>query len=261
MLRVRPIHFTSNLEQWQRLLTVVGMVKTVDDGDLQEFDAGSGRLALRRTHPGSAQDGTTVFGVEVGDLDEFARRTNEAAAEAERAERAVESQVADATGPAAAEAMAALLDADHGRTCRIRARDGFSFFADAAAHGANCADADPALTVVAVWFTEDTAGAASTLRSIGARPRPVPDNDETADFTAKNGGVLMVRPGTAPARAGLGFEYTGGLDALRDRIESAGWDVAATDEAFGRTLQVTSPDTGTAAHHPALWISGPRPGV
>lgn len=255
MLRVRPIHFTSNLEQWQRLLTVLGMVKTADDGELQEFDAGSGRLALRRTDPGSAQDGTTVFGVEVGDLDEFTRRTNEAAAEAERAAEA------EGAGPAAAEAMAALIDADHGRTCRIRARDGFSFFADAAAHGANCADADPALTVVAVWFTEDTAGAASTLRSIGARPRPVPDNDETADFTAKNGGVLMVRPGTAPARAGLGFEYTGDLDALRDRIESAGWDVAATEEAFGRTLQVTSPDTLTAAHHPALWISGPRPGV
>lgn len=255
MLRVRPIHFTSNLEQWSRLLTVLGMVRTVDDGEWQEFDAGSGRLALRWTDPGSAQDGITVFGVEVGDLDEFARRTNEAAVEAEGAAEA------EGAGPAAADGMASLVDADHGRSCRIRARDGFSFFADAAAHGANCADADPALTVVAVWFTEDTAGAASTLRSIGARPRPVPDNDETADFTAKNGGVLMVRPGAAPARAGLGFEYTGNLDALRDRIESAGWDAAATEEAFGRTLQVTSPDAGTAAHHPALWISGPRPGV
>jgi hypothetical protein len=158
--------------------------------------------------------------------------------------------------------MAAVVDADHGRTCRIRARDGFSFFADPAAHGANCAAADPALSVVAVWFTEDTAGAASTLRSIGARPLPVPDNDETADFTAKNGGVLMVRPGAAPGRAGLGFEYSGDLDALRDRIESSGWDVTATEEAFGRTLQVPSPDAeGSTEHHPALWISGKRPGV
>lgn len=259
MLRVRPIHFTSHLEQWSRLLTVLGMVKTVDDGEWQEFDAGSGRLALRWTDPGSAQDGTTVFGVEVGDLDEFARRTNEAALEAEGTDGAPGAQgvVADA---AADEALAALVDADQGRTCRIRARDGFSFFADPAAHGANCADADPALSVVEVWFTEDTAGAASTLRSIGARPRPVPDNDETADFSAKNGGVLMVRPGAAPGRAGLGFEYSSDLDALRERIESAGWDVAATEEAFGRTLQVPSPDAeGSAAHHPALWISGKRP--
>ena len=256
MLRVRPIHFTSHLEQWSRLLTVLGMVKTVDDGEWQEFDAGSGRLALRGTDPGSARDGTTVFGVEVGDLDEFARRTNEAALEAEGAAGA---QRPDA---AADDAMAALVDADQGRTCRIRARDGFSFFADRAAHGANCADADPALSVVAVWFTEDTAGAASTLLSIGARPRPVPDNDETADFNAKNGGVLMVRPGAAPGRAGLGFEYSGDLDALRERIESAGWDIAATEEAFGRTLQVPSPDAeGSAAHHPALWIAGKRPGV
>ncbi|WP_247046132.1 VOC family protein [Arthrobacter rhizosphaerae] len=256
MLRVRPIHFTSNLEQWTRLLTLLGMVRTADDGEWQEFDAGSGRLALRWADPGSAQDGTTVFGVEVGDLDEFARRTNEAAVEAEGAAGS------QGAGSPADEAMAALVDADHGRSCRIRARDGFSFFADPAAHGANCADADPALTVVAVWFTEDTEGAASTLRSIGARPRPVPDNDETADFTAKNGGVLMVRPGTAPGRAGLGFEYGGDLDGLRAQIESAGWDVAATEEAFGRTLQVPSPDAeGSAAHHPPLWISGPRRGV
>lgn len=255
MLRVRPIHFTSHLDQWSRLLTVLGMVKTVDDGEWQEFDAGSGRLALRRAHPGSAQDGTTVFGVEVGDLDEFARRTNEAALEAESAAGA------EGADSAAADALAALVDADHGRSCRIRARDGFSFFADPASDGANSADTDPALTVVAVWFTQDTAAAASTLRSIGARPRPVPDNDETADFTAKNGGVLMVRPGTAPGRAGLGFEYSGDLDSLRAQIESAGWEVAATEEAFGRTLQVPSPDAGTAAHHPALWISGQRPGI
>ncbi|WP_458113194.1 VOC family protein [Arthrobacter sp. R1-13] len=254
MLRVRPIHFTSHLDQWSLLLTALGMVKTVDDGEWQEFDAGSGRLALRWADPGSAQDGTTVFGVEVGDLDEFARRTNEAALEAEGAD-------AGRGSPAAAEGMATLVDADQGRTCRIRAGDGFSFFADPAAHGANCADADPALTVVAVWFTEDTAGAASTLRSIGARPRPVPDNDETADFTAKNGGVLMVRPGAAPARAGLGFEYSGDLDSMRTQIESAGWDVSATEEAFSRTLQVPSPDASTAAHHPALWISGQRPGI
>jgi hypothetical protein len=242
MLRVRPIHFTSHPEQWSRLLTDLGMIRTVDDGARQEFDAGSGRLALHQADPGSGADGTTVFGVEVGDPDEFARRTNEAAA--------LEEEGA---------AMAAVVDADHGRTCRVHARDGFSFFADPASHGANCADADPALTVVGVWFTEDTAGAASALRSIGARPRPVPDNDETADFTAKNGGVLMVRPGTAPGRAGLGFEYGGDLDGLRERIESAGWDVAATEEAFGRTLQVASPDAaGAALHHPSLWISGHR---
>ena len=80
MLRVRPIHFTSRLDEWERLLTGLGMVKTVDEPTWREFDAGSGRLALHFVEQGSAEDGTTSLGVEVGDLKEFARRTKEAGA-------------------------------------------------------------------------------------------------------------------------------------------------------------------------------------
>lgn len=251
MLRVRPIHFTSRLEQWARLLTDVGMIKTAGDGSWQEFDAGSGRLSLHAAEAGSPDDGSTVFGVEVGELEEFARRTNEAAAQEMAASETA------ANGPVAAE----LVDTDHGPACRLVAQDGFSFLADAAAHGANCADADPALTVAEVWFTEDTATAAAALRSIGAQPRPVPDNDETADFKAKNGGVLMVRPAAGADRAGLGFEYKGDLGALQERLSSAGWHVGSTEEAFGRTLHVTTPDAaGAAAHHPSVWISSSRQG-
>ncbi|MET4095491.1 VOC family protein [Arthrobacter sp. UYCu712] len=250
MLRVRPIHYTSRPDQWARLLTVVGMVQTTDDGDWQEFDAGSGRLALHRvgaraTKDGTALDGTTDFGVEVGDLAEFARRTNAAGAE-------------DGNSPAE------LLRADHGDTCRITGEDGFGFFADKAAHGAQCADADPALAVVEVWFTPDAAAAARTLRTMGARLRPAPDDDETADFTAKNGGVLMVRPAGGAARSGLGFEYTGDLGALRDRLEAAGHRVSMTEEAFGRSLHVANPDAADLPGNPngaTLWISAKPAGA
>ena len=235
MLRVRPIHFTSRLDQWERLLTDLGMIRTVDEGSWKEYDAGSGRLALHAAEAGSAGDGTTAFGVEVGDLAEFARRTNEAGLE-------------DGTSPAE------LTTADHGDTCRITGGDGFSFFADKAAHSTQSADADPALAVVEVWFTPDAAAAAQTLRNMGARLRPVPDDDETADFTAKNGGVLMVRPGNGNARSGLGFEYTGDLSALRDRLAAAGHQVTMTEEAFGRTLHVANPDE-VGADAPALWVS------
>ena len=54
MLRVRPIHYTSRMDQWEGLLSALGMVRTVDDGDWQEFDAGSGRLALHRVAAGAA---------------------------------------------------------------------------------------------------------------------------------------------------------------------------------------------------------------
>lgn len=248
MLRVRPVHFTSRPDQWERLLTDLGMIRTVDDGSWKEFDAGSGRLALQTAEAGSGEDGTTAFGVEVGDLDEFARRTNEAGVES-------------GTSPAQ------LTRADHGDTCRITGEDGFSFVADRAVHGAQCADADQALAVVEVWFTPDTAAAAQTLRNMGARQRPVPDNDETADFIAKNGGVLMVRPGSGNARSGLGFEYDGDLSALRDRLTAGGHQVSITEEAFARTLHVANPDaapeTASSAAEtnaapnvpPTVWIS------
>ena len=258
MLRVRPIHYTSRMDQWEGLLSALGMVRTVDDGDWQEFDAGSGRLALHRVAAGAAGadagdgagagmvlDGKTDFGVEVGDLAEFARRTNLAGAE-------------DGTTPAE------LVSARHGDTCRITGEDGFGFFADKAAHGAQCADADPALAVVEVWFTPDAAAAAQTLRNVGARLRPAPDDDETADFTAKNGGVLMVRPASGAARTGLGFEYTGDLAGLRDRLAAAGHRVSLTEEAFGRTLHVANPDAADLPENPngaMLWISQKPEGV
>jgi hypothetical protein len=245
MLRVRPVHFTSRPEKWEELLAALGLVKTVDQGAWREFDAGSGRLALHTTAEGP-EDGTTALGVEVGDLAEFARRTGLAAEE---------------SGKTTAE----LITADHGESCRVTGADGFTFLADKAAHGANCADADTALTVVGVWFTADPGAAVMTLQDIGARFRPVPDADETADFAAKNGGVLMVRPASGGPRSGLGFEYDGDLGALRARLTAAGLEVTETEEAFGRTLHVANPDAAgpdapnpdAAGRHvpPTLWIS------
>lgn len=260
MLRVRPIHFTSRLDQWERLLTDLGVAKTVAGPTWREFDAGAGRLALHVAEPGSAEDGTTSFGVEAGDLAEFARRTNDAGAGTAGG------------GGTAAEVIAA----DHGSTCRVTSPDGFSFLADAAARAsdgswATAADADPDLAVVGVWFAADIAAAARTLRDIGARPRPAGapgDGDGAGDavaeaFTAKNGGVLMVGPadgnvaGGAAAvagGAGLGFEYAGDLAALRGRLADAGQDVALLGDAAVPLLHVGSPDADTGRPH-SLWIA------
>ncbi len=163
MLRVRPIHFTSRLDEWERLLTALGMVKTVDEPTWQEFDAGSGRLALHFVEEGSAEDGNTSFGVEVGDLKEFARRTTEAGA---------------LEGGTAAGTTAELIEADHGSSCRITAADGFSFLADPATRAADDSwggspEADPGIAVVGVWFAEDAVVAAQTLRK-GEYRRPAP---------------------------------------------------------------------------------------
>jgi hypothetical protein len=256
MLRVRPIHFTSRLDAWERLLTGLGLVKTVDEPTWREFDAGSGRLALHFVEEGSPQDGTTALGVEVGDLKEFARRTKESGA---------------AGSSTAGGTTAELIEADHGPSCRITAAGGFSFLADPATRAsdgswAGSADADPAIAVVGVWFSEDAVAAAQTLRDIGARPRPVPggaagnagidlDTAESEAFTAKNGGILMLGAGTGAGSAGLGFEYAGDFDALRQRLGEAGHEAAVLEEALVPTLHVANPDADGTAAHPPLWIS------
>ncbi|WP_324644044.1 VOC family protein [Pseudarthrobacter sp. LT1] len=250
MLRVRPVHFTSRTESWKQLLTALGMVQTEDDGGWQVFDSASGRVALHSAEAGSGQDGRTVLAVEVGDVAEFARRTNLSAEEEKAQEEGAREE-----GPPPAE----LVTADHGEACRISAPDGFSFLADKAAHFAQCADADAALAVVAVWYTADPEGAVRTLLHAGARPRPVPDNDETADFTAKNGGVLLVRPAAGPSRSGLGFEYDGGLEPLQERLTAAGLTASLTEEAFGSTLHVANPDAGNPNAPATVWISQRRP--
>jgi hypothetical protein len=247
MLRVRPIHFTSRLDEWERLLTGLGLVKTVDEPTWREFDAGSGRLALHFVEQGSAEDGTTSLGVEVGDLKEFARRTKE-------------------SGAAEGGTTAELIDADHGPSCRITAADGFSFLADPATRATDggwggSAEADPGIAVVGVWFSEDAVAAARTLRDIGAQPRPLPGSGadintaESEAFVAKNGGILMLGAGSGTGRAGLGFEYAGDLAALRERLNEAGNEAAVIEEAAIATLHVANPDADGVAAHPPLWIS------
>lgn len=250
MLRVRPVHFTSRIESWKKFLTALGMVQTEDDGGWQVFDSASGRLALHGAEAGAGEDGRTVFAVEVGDVAEFARRTNLSARESGQ-----QGQGTQGDGTQLAE----LVTADHGEACRISAPDGFSFLAEEAIHGAQCADAEPALAVAGVWYTAEPEAAIRTLLHVGARPRPVPDNDETADFTAKNGGVLLVRPASGPPRSGLGFEYDGGLEPLQERLNDAGFAATLTEEAFGSTLHVANPDAGSPNAPATVWISQRRP--
>ncbi len=222
MLRARPIHFTSRLEPWAELLEALGLVSTSTDQDWMEFDAGSGRLALHRAAHGSSEDGATVFAVEVGVLDEFARRTRE-----------------DGT-------IAEVTEAAHGETVQVTARDGFTFLADPAKRAsdgtwATSGQADPALAVVATWVSPDVVNAAQELRNIGARPRT--SDDESATFSTKNGGILRVVHGSEAESGDLAFEYDGGLEPLLGRLHDAGIDARIEDEV----LYVANPDAAGGA--------------
>ncbi|WP_125610169.1 VOC family protein [Specibacter cremeus] len=231
MLRVRPIHFTSRLEDYATLLTALGLRAVEDSPDWRVFDSGDGRIALHRAEPGGPQDGLTVLGFEIRDRDEFSRRTVAAGTRAEFA------------------------DADRGPSVRVTAPDGFAFLADPVQEGpvqeaTEDAAARPALAVLQLWKTPNPAAAQEVLTAIGARPAISSDTGGWATFRAKNGGLAATHHGEHNA-VEPSFEYAGDLEELLPALAAAGLTGHIVDEAYGRTLHAPCPDRPGAT----LWIN------
>lgn len=224
MLRVRPIRFTRRPQAWAVLLQALGLAPAADADGWREFDSANGRVALHAAstaHP----VGTTQLGFEVGDLDEFARRTREAGS------------------------GVVITDEPHGRSAAITGPDGLVLTADVQADRGLSGTVNAALHVLALWMTPDVPGAAATLRNIGARPDIASDSGGWAQFRAKNGGLVAAHAGSAPA-AELGFEYDGDVGLMLERLLAAGLAAQLIDESYGRTVRVPDPDGGAE-----LWIN------
>lgn len=227
MLRVTPIIFTENAEGWSQLLEAIGLQRAVHADGWQEFDALSGRYRLHAPdadHPA----GTTRLAFEVGDLDEFIRRTRQAGT------------------------AVVLTEEGHGRTATITGPDGLSFVATVESARPEPTAADPALRVLALWMTPDPEGTAATLRNIGARPEIASDTGAWVQFRAKNGGLVATHAGTTQY-AVPSFQYDGDIQALRARLVEAGLAAELIDESYGRTVRLRHPDGGED-----LWINEPQ---
>ncbi|WP_372699847.1 VOC family protein [Arthrobacter sp. JSM 101049] len=224
MLRVAPILFTDHPDDWAALLAALGLEAAVQAAGWQEFDAASGRLRLHApdaSHPA----GTARLAFEVGDLDEFTRRTREAGT------------------------AVVLSEEGHGRTATITGPDGLSFIATVEAARPEPATADPALRVLALWMTPDPDGSAAILRAIGARPEIASDTGGWMQFRAKNGGLVATHSGSTAA-AVPSFQYDGDVQVLHARLLTAGLAADLVDESYGRTLRVPHPDGGED-----LWVN------
>lgn len=225
MLRVRPIHFTSRMADYRKLLTGLGLSVSVDNDGYTEFDAGSGRMAIHVAEAGAADDGTTALSFEVRDLDEFIRRTNDAGTKAE------------------------VHEAGHGTAARIAADDGLVFLCDPAIENASPeATPDPALSVLPLWMTPDVNGARKVLGDIGARPRIIADAGTWVDYSARNGGLVAAHE-DADTAVVLAFEYDGALEILKDRLSAAGIEATIIDENYGKSLRLPDPDGGE------IWVN------
>jgi hypothetical protein len=217
MLRVRPILFTSALDDYASLLTALGLSCTENHADWRVFDSGRGKVGLQQDDVG-LQDGSVQLGFEIRDRDIFVRRT-----------------LADGT-------RAELVDSDHGPAAQVTAPDGFSFLADAVAQDSPPKGVHPGPpTVVQLWHTPDVDAARKVMADIGARPvQPRPDGTGSIRFQAKNGGLVEVHL-SGVSGVGLCLEYDGGQAALRARLTAAGLTSELAAEPDGDVLRVHTP--------------------
>lgn len=229
MLRVRPLVHTSDLPRAAGFLRALGLAPTTAPApdnsaaaigavfgaaSVAVFDAGSGRVALHASAPGSPEENTTTLGFDVGDVREFARRTREAGTAVE------------------------LSQGDHGPAAHITAPGGVLLRADA---GPRETAAPPSpLTVAARWYSPDVEAAGQVLEDIGAKPRNSSDGGTGRDFRAKNGGVVVART-AARTTVELGFEYDGDVRDLMPGLEGGGFGPVIVDGCAGRSLHVTAP--------------------
>lgn len=239
MLRVLPTRYTSALPDLRRLLLDLGLVPAEEGEGWAVLDSRSGRVRLRSAEKGSARDGTTVFGVEIRDPAEFARRTAQDGGQA------------------------ALEETPAGARVRITGPDGFEFLAEPTAHAGRYTDADPDLTVRLEWHTPDLERAAAALAAIGGRPRPqgLLGPRESREFTAKNGGVLAAVRDAATS-VSLAFEYAGPAKELQPRLALAGWrmDTEAERTRDAESAARSLPETETGREEQEASLSPGRSG-
>lgn len=179
MLRVRPVHFTSTIDDFSANLEAKGLRCVENHGSWRVFDSGSGKVGVHAAEAGSSEDGTTDLGFEVRDCEIFVRRTRQDGTHAE------------------------LVESRHGTTVRVKAPDGFTFLADPSTDLHLAAD-DAPLAVTAFWRTPNPEAANKVLADIGARfvaKRP----GGGALFRAKNGGFVAT---TAGEVSGVELEIT-----------------------------------------------------
>ncbi|NOJ61945.1 MULTISPECIES: VOC family protein [unclassified Arthrobacter] len=207
MLRVHPLLHTPDPGQLGAGLVALGLAPASQVGGRLVLDAGGGRITLCPSGPGG-EPVTLEF--EVGDLNVFAQRTRASGTPAE--------VVNDPDGVAKVQVSAPSLSFHAGLGERQLP-----------------AGPDPALTVVTIWRTPDTAGAAEVLGNIGARVRAGTPAAGAVDFLAKNGGVVAVRQGPRQGFEVV-FEYAGDLAVLGERVAAA--DVTGRVTGGDRQLTV-----------------------
>ncbi|MDQ7992005.1 MAG: hypothetical protein AAGC63_00545 [Propionicimonas sp.] len=222
MITVQPIRYTSHTASWHRLAVELGFTAAIaPTPQWSEFD-GNGILAVHGVAAGGPDDGSSGFHLLAGDLEAVAARLAAIGVEVERRH-----------------------PEDVGPMLVVRAADGVTLTVSGEKRAARAGGT----SVQPIWYDTDLDRPRQVLEAIGLQPRIVADDGVWIDFTADGGGLGALHRDTTP-RVELSLEFGGDLDALADRLAGAGFRASVVDEAYNRTLQVTTPDGDV------LWVNG-----
>lgn len=222
MITVQPIRYTSHQDDWHRLARALGFAPAFPpEPDWSEFDA-NGILAVHHAEPGAAADGSSDLHLLTDDLD------------------GVEARLA-AAGFAGQRTMLA----DIGPMLTVTASSGARITVSGGARRTRAGS----LSVQPIWYQADLGEPRRILEAIGLVPQLASDSGDWIAFAADGGGLAALHR-DEPVRFELSLEYLGDLDALARDLTSAGHAAAVIDEAYNRTLLVTTPDGDQ------LWVNG-----
>lgn len=222
MNTVQAIQYTTRPKQWHALAEALGLAAHAEPQHMwSEFD-GDGILAVHAVGEADGLADTTELHLLVDDLDTVERALAVAGIRYERS-------VLDDIGP--------LLTATSASGVRV-----------SAVQGSRRASGAP--TVQPIWYDKDAAAARPVLSAFGLVETLASDSGTWIEFRAPGGGSIAFH---AAEEAGvvLGLATTGDPDALAERLVGAGWDAEVHDEAYNRTVLVTTPEGWR------LWVNGP----
>lgn len=213
MISVQAVYFTSRTQEWHRFAQTLGLdTRRPLAQEWSEFD-GNGVLAIHHTDTGTPAAGTTTLQLVVDQLDDIETRWREASIAVGRTTLADAGEVVTARSTSGEISAIAVLER--------RPRSG-------------------SLSVMPILYGPDLDELERILTATGLTVRIRSTNGVWRDLEADAGGLIGLHNGTPHLE--LSFEYAGDLDEFARSINDAGHHAEVIDEAYNRTLVVTTPD-------------------
>lgn len=222
MFSVNPIAFTANVSEWERILLALGMVRVEDSPGWKVYKSAFGMISLHDSPVSEVRE-------------EAWFETADPQASAEQFAHPNFSVVVRNQGDGNPAEWAVYSDS-------AAESEVVTGYVELQQRELPAQQPDGQLLVQALLYTPDVSDIAGRFERIGLQPQVKSDRGAWFGFSSEDG-LVGVHIGERIA-ARIGFEYTGDIEALQQRLAAAGVKAKLIDEAYANTLRIAHPDGG-----------------